>query len=119
MWGAVMFWIKAVVSGIIIALASELVKRSVIAGAFLTALPLVSILVMSWMWYEGQDTEQIAFYAQSTLLLLLPSVPMFLLLPILLRQGWEYGAGLMACTALTVCCYGVMYFILRTFNVEF
>ena len=116
--GSGIFWIKAVVSGVIIALASELAKRSVVAGAFLTALPLVSILVMSWMWYEGQETDKIALYAQTTLLLLLPSIPMFVLLPILLKQGWTYGSGLMSCMALTVFCYGIMYLTLRAFNIE-
>ena len=105
-----MFWFKAFVSGLIIALVSELVKRSVTLGALLTALPLVSILAMSWMWYEGQDTEAIARYAQTTLWLLIPSIPIFLMLPFLLRQGWGYGTGLGVCMMLTIVLYGILFF---------
>ena len=113
-----MFWFKAMVSGLIIALVSELVKRSVTLGALLAALPLVSILAMSWMWFEGQETELIARYAQTTLWLLIPSVPMFLMLPFLLRHGWGYGAGLGVSMMLTVVLYGIMFFTLRMLNIE-
>ena len=113
-----MFWIKAIVSGLIIALVSELVKRSVFLGAILTALPLVSILAMSWMWFEGQDTEVIARYAQAMFWLLLPSIPMFLLLPFLLRQGWGYGSGLCCCMLVTVVLYGGMFYLLRLLNID-
>ena len=113
-----MFWVKAIVSGLIIALVSELVKRSVTFGAILTALPLVSIVAMSWMWYEGQEMDLIARYAQTTFWLLIPSVPMFLMLPYLLRQGWGYGAGLGASMMLTIVLYGAMFYTLRMFNIE-
>ena len=63
-----MFWIKAIVSGLIVAFVSELVKKSVFLGAIFTALPLVSILAMTWMWFEGQETEPIAPYAQCDVL---------------------------------------------------
>ena len=113
-----MFWVKAIVSGLIIALISELVRRSVLLGALLTALPLVSILAMSWMWFEGQENELIAQYAQTTFWLLIPSIPMFLLFPFLLRQGWGYGAGLGCSMLLTVVLYAMMFYLLRMFNIE-
>ena len=113
-----MFWIKAIVSGLIVALVSELVKKSVFLGAIFTALPLVSILAMTWMWFEGQEMELIARYAQAMFWLLLPSIPMFLLFPFLLRQGWGYGAGLICSMLFTIVLYGAMFYLLRLLDVD-
>jgi hypothetical protein len=47
--------VKAAVSGIIFALASEVARRSSMWAALVLSLPLVSILATIWLWrYRGQ-----------------------------------------------------------------
>lgn len=77
--------IKALISGLLIALASELARRSSLLGAALVSLPLLSILALVWLWREERDPESITAFSHSILLLLPPSALLFLALPLLLR----------------------------------
>jgi hypothetical protein len=79
--------IKAILSGILIAAISEIAKRSPAAGALVASLPLVSILGMMWLWRDTGDPVRMAAHAEATFWYVLPSLPMFLLIPALLRAG--------------------------------
>lgn len=96
--------VKALVSGILIAAASELAKRSTAVGAIVASLPLVSVLAMIWLWRETGDTERLADYAQTTFWYVLPSLPLFLAMPAMLRAGFGFwpslGAGIVLTTIL-------------------
>lgn len=97
--------IKAVISAIIIVAVSEIAKRSPALGALIVSLPLVSILAMIWLWRDTGDAERLAAHAGATFWYVLPSLPMFLLIPFLLRQGWGFWAALAAGCALTILLY--------------
>ena len=71
-------------------------------SALIIALPLVSMLAMIWMRSGGQDNERIANHAESTFWFVLPTLPMFLILPWLLRHGWGFWPSLGVCCAVTV-----------------
>ena len=79
--------VKAALSGVIIAAASEIARRSPTYGALILSLPLTSILAMVWLWRDTGDNERIAALAQGTFWLVLPTLPLFLVLPSLLRMG--------------------------------
>ena len=64
-------------SGIIIAIVSEVARRSPTLGALIVSLPLVSILGILWLWHDTGDAERIAAHAQSTFWYVLPTLPMF------------------------------------------
>lgn len=102
------FVIKAILSGIIVALVSELARKSPAIGALVVSLPLVSILGMIWLWNDTGDGERIAAHAGATFWYVLPSMPMFLLLPWMLRAGWGFWASLGAGCALTIALYLAM-----------
>ena len=96
---------KATISGILIAIASTLAKRYPGAGALVASLPLVSVLGMIWLWSERPDTENMAAHAGATFWYVLPSLPMFLLIPVLLRHGVGFWLSLLAGCCLTVILY--------------
>ena len=79
--------LKATISGAIVAAVSEIAKRSPGIGGMLSSLPLVSTLAMIWLWRETRDPMLIAAQAESTFWFFLPAVPMFLVIPALLRSG--------------------------------
>lgn len=79
--------IKAAISGVIIAVASETAKRFPWMGALVASLPLVSVLGMIWLWRDKPDAENMAAHAGATFWYVIPSLPMFLLIPALLRRG--------------------------------
>lgn len=103
--------IKAAVSGMLIALASTLAKRYPGFGALIASLPLVSVLGMMWLWSEKPDAEMMAAHAGATFWYVLPSLPMFLLIPALLRHGTGFWPALMAGCALTIALYAATVWI--------
>jgi len=100
--------IKALMSGAIIAAVSEIAKRSPGLGAMLTALPMVAVLSMIWLWRDKPDAANMAAYAAATFWYVLPSLPMFLLMSALLRGGLNFWLALAFGCALTVALYLAM-----------
>ena len=97
--------IKAGLSGIIIAIVSEVARRYAGWGALIASLPLISILGMIWLWRDTADPVRLADHAQATFWFVLPSLPMFLLVPLLLRRGIGFWPALTAGCLLTVLLY--------------
>ena len=100
--------IKAAISGVIVAVVSETARRSPGIGALIVSLPLVSILGMIWLWRDTQDPVRMAAHAEATFWYVLPSLPMFLLMPALMRRGLTFWPSLAAGCVLTVILYGLM-----------
>ena len=109
--------IKAGLSGIIIAIVSEVARRSPTLGALIVSLPLVSILGILWLWHDTGDAARIATHAQSTFWYVLPTLPMFLVMPAMLRGGLGFWTTLAACCALTFVLYLATVWILGKFGV--
>ena len=96
---------KAALTGMIVAVASEVARRSPALGALVVSLPLVSLLAVLWLWRDTSDPERIAAHLQATFWLVLPSLPMFLVVPAMIRNGVTFWPALGAGTALTVALY--------------
>jgi F0F1-type ATP synthase assembly protein I len=109
---------KAAVSGIIVALASEVARRSSMWGALILSLPLVSILAMIWLWRDTGDSERIAGLARGTFWLVLPTLPFFLVLPVLLRQGMPFWPALGTACLVTVVLYLLVVWLLPKLGVS-
>ena len=112
------FIAKAALSGVIIALVSEVAKRSPSFGALIASLPLISILAMIWLWRDTGSNEQIAAHAGATFWYVLPSLPMFLVLPLLLRNGWGFWPALGLGCALTIALYVITVVIAARFGIR-
>lgn len=100
--------IKAGVSGLIIAIVSELARRLPAFGALVASLPLISVMGMLWLWRDRPDAANMAAHAEATFWYVLPSLPMFLLIPFLLRKGVGFYPSLLAGCGLTVALYLAM-----------
>lgn len=96
---------KVGISAALIVLISELGKRNPALAALVASLPLVSVLAMGWMHLENVGSERIAAHAQATFWYVLPSLPLFLLLPWLLRRGIGFPLALLAGVILTTVLY--------------
>mgnify|MGYP001550646843 CR=1 FL=1 len=110
--------LKAALSGIVIAAASEAARRAPTVGALILSLPLVSVLAFIWLWRDTADTARIAATAQSTFWYVLPTLPMFLVVPALLRHGVGFWPALAAGCALTILLYLVTVWTLAKFGVS-
>lgn len=96
---------KVIVSAVIIVVVSEVAKVSAGLGALIKSLPLVSILAMVWLYLDTRDKGIIAALSVGTFWLVLPTLPMFLVLPWLLRHGWGFYGALTASIGVMVACY--------------
>jgi hypothetical protein len=110
--------LKAAISGILIALASETARRFPGLGAFIVSLPLVSVLSMIWLWHDTRDVERLASHSIGTIWFLAPSIPMFFTIPAMLRAGWGFWPSLLAGCALTIALYLAMVWIGPRFGLK-
>jgi len=100
--------IKAALSGVLIAIISEVAKRYPGFGGLIASLPLVSVLGMIWLWRDKPDAANMASHAEATFWFVLPSLPMFLAIPMMLRNGFGFWVSLAAGCVLTVALYALM-----------
>ena len=112
------FVIKCALSGIIIAVVSEVAKRSPALGALIVSLPLVSLLGILWLWRDTGDAERIASHAESTFWYVLPSLPMFLVLPAMLRAGVGFWSSIGVSCVLTIILYFATVWALAKFGIN-
>ncbi len=113
-----LFVFRAVISGILVALIAMLAKRSPGLGGMIASIPIVSTLGMVWLWRESQDSKLVAEYVESAFWYFLPSMPMFLLIPALLRNGTSFWVALAAGCVLTILLYLVTIMIAARFGVK-
>lgn len=104
-------FLKAAISGILIALASEVARRNAGIGALIASLPLISVLGMIWLWRDTHDPVRLANHASATLWYVAPSLPMFLIIPALLRAGFGFWLSLGIGCAITILLYLVVVWI--------
>jgi len=100
--------VKAAVSGVIVAAVAEISKRYPGLGGLVASLPLVSVLGMIWLWRDTGDPARLADHATGTFWFVLPSLPMFLLIPAMLRRGAPFWTALAAGCLLTMALYAAM-----------
>lgn len=102
----IFFIIKAVVSGILIAIISEVARRYPSFGGLIASLPLVSIIAIIWLWNDtGGDRSVVAGHARATLWFVVPSLPFFLVLPAMLERHVNFWLALVIASCITVILY--------------
>ena len=107
---------KGLFSGAIIVSASELAKKSTIFGALVISLPLASIMSMTWLYNDTKDKDQVADFAESILWLVIPSMVLFLVLPVLLRRDWEFEYAMAIGITMTIVAYATGIGIAKYFG---
>lgn len=98
MWGQLA--IKAALSGVVIAAASELARRNPSWGGLVASLPLTTILALLWLWRDAPEPQKAADFLVGTALYVLAALPSFFLIALMLRRdiaiGPAIGAGAVA-----------------------
>ncbi len=112
------FIARALLSGLIIALIAWIGRRNAAAAALVASLPLISLLGIVWLWRDTQDTTRLADHMEATFWYVLPSLPMFLITPLLLRNGVNFWAALSTGCVVTVILYLLIIPIAAQFGVK-
>ena len=100
---------KAVISGVLIALISEIARRYPGWGGLVASLPATSLLAMLWLWRDTGDVERVAQMSMGAFWFVLPSLPLFAVLPMLLRSGIGFWLSLATVLAGTLALYTLMF----------
>ena len=109
---------KIGISAILIVVISEVAKRSSMLGALLASVPLVSVIAMIWLYTETKDVEKVSTFSNSVFWLVLPSLLLFIALPLLLKQGVSFYLSLGISIGITVLAYGIMLAVLNHFGIK-
>jgi len=112
------YLIKIVITTILIVAISEISKRSSFIGAILASIPLVSVLAIIWLYQDTKDINKISELSISVFWLVLPSLALFVSLPLLLKQGINFYLSLLISIAITVACYYLMIVGLKQLGVK-
>ncbi len=112
------YLIKLFLSAVVIVVISEISKRTTLLGGLLASLPLVSILALSWLYIDTKNTEKVAQLATSIFWMVLPSLSLFVVLPILLKTKLSFLAGLSISLVIMSICYLLMILILNKVGIR-
>ena len=109
--------IKFLTTAAIIVLISEVAKFSDKLGALIASLPLITFITLFWLFYENQSNEKIANHAYYTFWYVLPTLPMFLIFPWVLKT-MNFWPTLLISITLTIFIFFIYAFILRKFGID-
>lgn len=107
----------AITTALIVAI-SEIAKRSSFAGALLASIPLVSVLAMLWLYVDTKDVVKVSSLSMSIFWLVLPSLVLFVALPLLLKQGLHFYSSISLAIGFTIGAYWLMVVILNHYGVK-
>ena len=103
--------VKAILSGAIVAAVSEIARRYPGWGGLVASLPLTSLLAMIWLFRDSHDPERVAELSLSAFWFFLPSVPLFVALPLLIRSGVPFWVSMGIVVVGTLALYASWFWV--------
>ena len=110
--------VKILISAILIALISEVSKRSTFFGAILASIPLVSVMAMIWLYFDTNDSLQVVQLSKSIFWLVIPSLVLFITFPFFIRLQLSFYTALSASLIAMVATYFITIAILDKFDIH-
>ncbi|MFT5660699.1 MAG: hypothetical protein ACI9TV_001341 [Sulfurimonas sp.] len=104
---------KLIITALLIVLISEIAKRSSLLGAMLAAIPLVSILAMTWMYIDTNSSTKAVEFSNNIVWLIVPSMTLFITFPILIKKGLGFYLSMGISIAMTILAYYSVIFLLE------
>jgi len=93
----VFYLTKLVITAALIVLITEVAKLSDKFGGLVAALPVTTLLVILWMYAEGQPDQKISNHISYNIFFVIPTLPMFLLFPSVISRFGFWGHSSSAC----------------------
>jgi len=105
--------VKVVISALVIVAVSEISKRNSTAGALLASLPLLSVLAFIWMYIDTGDVQKISEVSKDIFWLVIPSLVLFIALPVFLKLQINFYISLLISSVLTAGAYMLLLMVLK------
>jgi hypothetical protein len=109
--------LKFTISALLIVAISEVSKRYSLVAGILASLPIVSLLGMIWLYIDTASIEKISKLSTSIFWMVLPSLSLFLLLPLLLKNKVAFYPALIISLLVMILLYYVMILVLKKFGI--
>lgn len=110
--------LKLVVTALLIVLISEIAKRSSLFGAMLAAIPLMSIIAMTWMYIDTNSSTKAVEFSQNIVWLIVPSMTLFIMFPLLIKKGLSFYLSIGISVLMTIFAYYSVIFILEKLGIK-
>ena len=110
--------IRVLITAIVVVAVAEIAKRSPLWAAILASLPLTSVLAFVWLYADTGAVGQITSLSRSIFWLVLPSLVLFLLLPVLLDRGMSFWVSLLLACGATAATYIVTIRLLSQLGIK-
>jgi F0F1-type ATP synthase assembly protein I len=110
--------VKIIITALIIVIVSEISKRLPLLGSLIASLPLISVLGMIWIFQETKNSQKLISHAEGTFWYVLPSLPMFLVMPWMMKKGISFYLSLGVGILLTIILYVIMTKLLSRFGLN-
>ena len=111
--------LKTLITAIIIVAVSEIAKKYTWTAAIIVSLPLTSLLAFVWLYWDTKDYQKVIDLSYSTLVMTVPSIIFFIVLPTLLKFKQNFVFSLIISIISTAIAYAIFMFIIKKFNFNF
>ena len=111
--------IKTLISALIIVIVSEIAKKYTWTAAIIVSLPLTSLLAFVWLYWDTKDSQKVIELSYSTIVMTVPSIVFFIVLPTLLKLKQNFVFSLIVSIISTAIAYAIFMFIIKKFNFNF
>ena len=113
------YFVKLIITTLIIVVVSEVAKKSTLIGAIIISIPLTSLLAFIWLYFDTRDYQKVIDLSYSTIVMTIPSIIFFIVLPTLLKLKQNFVFSLIISIISTAIAYAIFMFIIKKFNFNF
>ncbi len=113
-----LYILKLLISAVLIVVISEISKRDSWWAGLLASLPLVSLLAIVWLYAETRDVAKVSALSTSVFWLVLPSLSLFVVLPLMLKAKFGFWLSLASAILVMFACYLLTMMLLRRLGVH-
>ena len=111
------YFVKLFITALVIVVVSEVAKKSSLLAAIIISLPLTSLLAFTWIYLESKNADKIINLSYSTLIMVIPSLIFFLVLPMMLKFKYSFSISLISSVIATTAFYYLFIYILRKYAI--
>ena len=111
------FLTKTILTAIIIIIVSEIAKKSSLLAAIIISIPLTSLLAFIWVYWESKDTEKIIDLSYNTMIMIIPSITFFIVLPIMLKFKFNFSISIIISILSTSIAYYIFIYFLKKYGI--
>ena len=113
------FIIKTLVTALIIVLVLEIAKKYTWTAAVIVSIPLTSLLAFIWLYYDTRDVQKVIDLSLGTIVMTIPSILFFILLPIMLKLKQNFTFSIVVAILSTSLAYFFFIILIKKINFNF